>query len=145
MFIRDFKPSDLDDVIRIEFNSFDDPYPVDIILQLYNAGAGFLVSEISHNVVGYVIFWIKDGMGHIIVIAVEDKYRDMQIGSLLLDRAIYIFKKNNINQIKLEVRKSNIRARRFYQKNGFVQVGEEEDYYGDGESAVIMQFSSYEC
>lgn len=140
MIIRDFKLSDLNEVVKIEFNSFDDPYPVDVLIQLYNVGAGFLVAELAHHVVGYVIFWIKDGFGHIIIIAVDEKYRSMQIGSLLLEKAIFIFKRNNIFDIKLEVRKSNVRARHFYQRNNFVQVSEEDNYYSDGETAIIMKY-----
>lgn len=138
MIIRDFKPTDLDEVIRIEYEAFSEPYPIDIVMGLYEAGAGFLVAEIAGNIVGYIIFWIKDGIGHIIVIAIDSRFRGMQIGTLLLQRAIEIFKVNNITNVKLEVKKSNIRAQHFYYENGFVQIAEEEKYYNDGETAVIM-------
>ena len=116
MIIRDFLLSDLDDVVRIEYEAFDDPYPVGILLQLYNAGAGFLVAQVAQTIVGYVIFWIKEGQGHIIVIAVDSNYQDMKVGSLLLEKACFIFKRNNINTVFLEVRKSNIRAINFYKR-----------------------------
>ena len=144
MIIRDFLLSDLDDVVRIEYEAFDDPYPVGILLQLYNAGAGFLVAQVAQTIVGYVIFWIKEGQGHIIVIAVDSNYQDMKVGSLLLEKTCFIFKRNNINTVFLEVRKSNIRAITFYKRNGFVKINEEDDYYNDGESAIIMQYSNYD-
>ncbi|ABC57583.1 ribosomal protein S18-alanine N-acetyltransferase [Methanosphaera stadtmanae] len=144
MIIRDFLLSDLDDVVRIEYEAFDDPYPVGILLQLYNAGAGFLVAQVAQTIVGYVIFWIKEGQGHIIVIAVDSNYQDMKVGSLLLEKTCFIFKRNNINTVFLEVRKSNIRAINFYKRNGFVKINEEDDYYNDGESAIIMQYSNYD-
>ena len=144
MIIRDFLLSDLDDVVRIEYEAFDDPYPVGILLQLYNAGAGFLVAQVAQTIVGYVIFWIKEGQGHIIVIAVDSNYQDMKVGSLILEKTCFIFKRNNINTVFLEVRKSNIRAINFYKRNGFVKINEEDDYYNDGESAIIMQYSNYD-
>ena len=144
MIIRDFLLSDLDDVVRIEYEAFDDRYPVGILLQLYNAGAGFLVAQVAQTIVGYVIFWIKEGQGHIIVIAVDSNYQDMKVGSLLLEKTCFIFKRNNINTVFLEVRKSNIRAINFYKRNGFVKINEEDDYYNDGESAIIMQYSNYD-
>ena len=144
MIIRDFLLSDLDDVVRIEYEAFDDPYTVGILLQLYNAGAGFLVAQVAQTIVGYVIFGIKEGQGHIIVIAVDSNYQDMKVGSLLLVKACFIFKRNNINTVFLEVRKSNIRAINFYKRNGFVKINEEDDYYNDGESAIIMQYSNYD-
>ena len=115
---------------------------ISILLQLYNAGAGFLVAQVAQTIVGYVIFWIKEGQGHIIVIAVDSNYQDMKVGSLLLEKACFIFKRNNINTVFLEVRKSNIRAINFYKRNGFVKINEEDDYYNDGESAIIMQYSN---
>ena len=144
MIIRDFLLSDLDDVVRIEYEAFDDPYPVGILLQLYNAGAGFLVAQVAQTIVGYVIFWIKEGQGHIIVIAVDSNYQDMKVGSLLLEKTCFIFKRNNINTVFLEVRKSNIRAINFYKRNGFVKINEEDDYYNEGERAIIMQYSNYD-
>ena len=114
------------------------------MLQLYNAGAGFLVAQVAQTIVGYVIFWIKEGQGHIIVIAVDSNYQDMKVGSLLLEKTCFIFKRNNINTVFLEVRKSNIRAINFYKRNGFVKINEEDDYYNDGESAIIMQYSNYD-
>ena len=55
MIIRDFRLSDIDDVLAIEYEAFSDPYPVDILLQLYESGAGFAVAEIGKRVVGYML------------------------------------------------------------------------------------------
>lgn len=143
MIIRDFKVTDLDSVLKIEFDSFKEPYPVDLIMKLYDAGAGFLVAEISNVVVGYIIFWVKDKIGHIIVIAVDGAFRSIGIGRMLLLHAIHIFSLNQIYDIKLEVKKSNRRAQEFYKRNGFKIIGVEEGYYSDGEAAVIMLYSHH--
>ncbi len=144
MIIRDFKLSDIDDVLAIEYEAFSDPYPVGVLLQLHERGAGFAVAEVGKHVVGYIIFWIRDGMGHIIAIAVNSNYRNMHVGSLLLEKTLKIFFLNNINVIELEVRKSNISAINFYLKHGFVKVREEKSYYGDGEDAIIMHYVNSE-
>lgn len=144
MIIRDFRLSDIDDVLAIEYEAFSDPYPVDILLQLHNYGAGFAVAEVGRHVVGYIIFWIRDEIGHIIAIAVNSNYRNMHVGSLLLERTLQTFFSNNINVIGLEVRKSNTSAINFYLKHGFVKVREEKNYYGDGEDAIIMHFTKSE-
>lgn len=144
MIIRNFQLSDIDDVLAIEYEAFSDPYPVSILLQLHNGGAGFIVAELGVRVVGYVIFWIKKGVGHIIAIAVNSNYRQMHIGSVLLEKTLDIFQSNNINTVGLEVRKSNIAAINFYLKHGFVKVEEEENYYNDGETAIIMHYTRVE-
>ena len=143
MIIRDFQLPDLDGVLTIEYDVFNDPYPPGIIVELFNKGAGFLVAEFCERIVGYVIFWIKESVGHIIIIAVDKNYQNMQIGSALLKKAIAIFYRNKIYKIRLEVRKSNEMAIHFYQKNGFIKIATEDNYYADGESAIIMQYSKY--
>ncbi len=141
MIIRDFKLSDIDKVLAIEYEAFPDPYPVDVLLQLHRTGVGFIVAEMGKNVVGYVIFWIHEGKGHIIAIAVDSNYRNMHVGSLLLDKTIKIFLSNKIYTVWLEVRKSNTHAINFYLKHGFVKEVEEDNYYSDGEAAIIMKYT----
>lgn len=145
MIVRDFRLSDIDDVLAIEYEAFPDPYPVDVLIKLHQSGAGFAVAELGKHVVGYVIFWIREGKGHIIAIAVNSNYRNMHIGSVLLEKTLKIFFSNNINIIGLEVRKSNTYAINFYLKHGFIKVREEDDYYGDGEAAIIMQYRKDNC
>ena len=142
MIIRDFKISDLDFVVNIQFDSFDDPYPIGLLLDLYKHGAGFLVAQVGRIVVGYVIFWVSDDIGHIIAIAVDSRFRDMNVGSLLLEKVKYILKRNSIKVINLEVRKSNFDAIRFYINHGFSVVDEIEEYYSDFEDGVIMQYNN---
>lgn len=142
MIIRNFRLSDLDQVLAIEYDNFTDAYPSGIFVQLYESGVGFLVAEAGNRVVGFIIFWIREGKGHIIAIAVDKNFQNMHIGTLLLNKTKQIVLSNKINVITLEVRKSNFNARKFYLKNGFVEVSEEESYYSDGESAILMQFTN---
>jgi ribosomal-protein-alanine N-acetyltransferase len=125
MIIREFKRPDIKRVLEIEMASFSDPYPANILIDIYNLGAGFLVAQKNNWVVGYIIFWIKyEDEGHIISIAVES--------------SIEVFKKFNVKEIKLEVRVGNKSARKFYSKMGFKEQKIVKDYYEDLEDAVIM-------
>ncbi|MCC7551925.1 MAG: ribosomal protein S18-alanine N-acetyltransferase [Methanobacterium sp.] len=140
MIIREFKRPDLKRVLEIELASFDDPYPAHVLVDIYNLGAGFLVAQQDNIVVGYIIFWIRfEDDGHIISIAVDRKYHRKKIGTQLVETALEIFKKYNVNRIRLEVRKGNRKARKFYQKLGFAEKTSLIDYYEDGEDAVIME------
>ena len=76
MFIREFVPSDLARVYQIEVESFSTPYELAILQQLYEIGAGFLVAVEDGEIVGYIIFWVKEeGLGHIIALAVDRKFK----------------------------------------------------------------------
>ena len=140
MIIREFKRPDIRRVLEIETESFNNPYPPSILIDIYNLGAGFLVAQHDNIVVGYIIFWIRyEDEGHIISLAVDKKYRKKGIGGDLVDYAINIFEKCNLREIKLEVRIGNKGARKFYKKLGFEVKEILKNYYEDGEDAVIMK------
>jgi len=139
MIIREFKRPDVKRVLEIEMASFDDPYPANILVDIYNLGAGFLVAQENNRVLGYIIFWIKfEDEGHIISIAVDKNYRRLEVGSKLVETSIEVFKKFEVKIIKLEVRVGNKGARKFYSKLGFKEEKIVENYYEDLEDAVIM-------
>ena len=139
MIIREFKRPDVKRVLEIEMASFDDPYPANILVDIYNLGAGFLVAQENNRVLGYIIFWIKfEDEGHIISIAVDKNYRRLEVGSKLVETSIEFFKKFEVKIIKLEVRVGNKGARKFYSKLGFKEEKIVENYYEDLEDAVIM-------
>ncbi len=137
--IREFRRPDIKRVLEIEEASFKDPYPVNILIDVYNLGAGFLVAEHDNIIIGYIIFWIRyEGEGHIISIAVDEYYRRKDVGSRLVEAALKIFKRYNVAQIKLEVRVSNRGAINFYKDNGFAEREVLKNYYEDYEDAVLM-------
>jgi ribosomal-protein-alanine N-acetyltransferase len=139
MIIREFQYSDLKKVYEIEVMSFSEPYDVEILLKLFDLGVGFLVAEENGEVIGYIIFWIKEiDNGHIISLAVNENYRGTKVGSNLLRSAINIFVNCGIYKINLEVKIQNIQAIEFYKSFGFVIDREEENYYEDGSNAFKM-------
>jgi [ribosomal protein S18]-alanine N-acetyltransferase len=139
MIIREFRRPDINRVLEIEVASFKDPYPVNILIDIYNLGAGFLIAEYDNIIVGYIIFWIRfEDEGHIISIAVDDKYHRKAVGSQLVAAALKIFKQYNIDIIRLEVRTSNKGAIKFYKSQGFTEREVVNNYYEDLEDAVLM-------
>ena len=143
MYIREFVPSDLGRVYQIEVESFSTPYEVAILQQLYEIGAGFLVAIEDGEVVGYIIFWIKEeGLGHIIALAVDKKFRGQHIATRLLMMAITIFNNCDIHRITLEVKSHNDVAVAFYKKFGFKIDRKVPKYYEDGSDAYVMIFNA---
>ncbi|MCQ2972427.1 MAG: GNAT family N-acetyltransferase [archaeon] len=115
MKIRECRQEDLDRVLEIENMSFDESYGMLMFQKLLDIGAGFLVCEFNDIVIGYILFWIKnEGEGHIISIAVDEKYRCLGAATLLLSRAILGFKIANQELVTLEVRESNTAPIEFY-------------------------------
>jgi len=136
MIIREFRPKDLKRVNEIEKMSFSNPYEIEMLKQLFDIGAGFLIAQINDYIVGYIIFWIKEEyQGHIISLAVDTNYKRQNIGSRLVKVAIDIFKNFNIKRINLEVKTQNKEAICFYKSIGF-KCGEKIlNYYENGDNA----------
>ena len=139
MIIRKFCPTDLKRVFEIENMSFDQSYGIKMFQQLYEMGIGFLVAEHEGYVIGYVMFWIKyEFNGHIISIAVDEKYRRLGAGTKLLVKAISILSLLNLDTIYLEVNENNHGAIEFYKKFNFEVDRKVPHYYNNGDGAIVM-------
>lgn len=138
---RKAKAGDLKQIYRIEVSSFHNPYPVDLLLAfiLSRTYDIFVAEDINKKILGYAIVTLERSKNalHITSIAVDKAYRRRGIGRKLLN---FIFDnyKGKANFAWLEVRKSNKPAIEFYRKNNFVEKGEMENYYEDGEAAKIF-------
>lgn len=143
MYIRPFKEFDLDRVYEIELHSFSDPFPKHLIKQLFDFGLGFLVAIVDDIVVGYLIFDIRkvglENRGHIISLAVDPDYRRQKVATSLLFYSISILLYNKVRSLELEVKETNFKAINFYKKLGFYLVTITENYYNDGEDALILK------
>jgi len=138
--IRKFQPSDFPWVIDIERKVFNEHDPF-FYMQFYETcSEGFIVAEINGFVAGYVVgFLASENTGRIFSLAILPKHQNRRMGSALLKEIIDVFRKMKVSEIILEVRASNIKAKRFYQKHGFYQTGILEKYYNDAENACMMR------
>ncbi|VVB96685.1 putative N-acetyltransferase [uncultured archaeon] len=138
--IRKFQPQDFPWVIDIERKVFNehDPY---LYMQFYETyPETFIVAEINGFVVGYVAgFLAKEGVGRVFSLAVHPSYQNRSVGGSLLKEIIGTFQSFGVTGIILEVRSGNIKARRFYERHGFRQIGIKEKYYNDAENACLMK------
>ena len=90
-------------------------------------------------VIGYVGVWLIFGEGHITNVALMPHYQGRGIASAMIKKIIMIIRSMGINSMTLEVRPSNNKALRLYQKFGFKSVGRRPHYYLDNnEDAEIM-------
>jgi ribosomal-protein-alanine N-acetyltransferase len=89
--------------------------------------------------IGFSGIWMMAGEAHITNIAVRRDYRGRGLGDMLLVATIDLAVQRNASFMTLEVRVSNLAARKLYEKYGFAQTGLRRSYYLDNrEDAVIM-------
>ncbi len=141
LLIRGIVEDDIDEIVEIEKECFPTPWSRDAFLTEIreNKLAKYLVVEIDGEVAGYGGMWLILNEGHITNIAVREKYRGLGIGNRILEGLIYYCASKNIQNMTLEVRKSNIVAQNLYKKYKFVEYGVRPRYYADNnEDALIM-------
>jgi [ribosomal protein S18]-alanine N-acetyltransferase len=97
---------------------------------------------VSPRVLGYVVAWFAGGQGEIANLAVDPDMRGQRIGSALLDAVLDEARRHGTEEVFLEVRSSNLRARQLYESRGFAEVGRRSRYYRQPvEDAVILRWT----
>jgi ribosomal-protein-alanine N-acetyltransferase len=132
---------DLPAVHAIERASFDSPWPVDAYRSELetNRLAQYLVAHAGDEIAAYGGMWLMVDEAHIITFAVDPAWRRQRIGERLLLALLDLAQDAGAQEATLEVRLSNLPARRLYEKFGFRPVGLRPRYYSDnGEDALIM-------
>ena len=89
---------------------------------------GFLAIE-DDEPVGYAMFAYIAGEGEILTIAVLKKHRGKNIAKELLKKGFKQLIEENVKNVFLEVRESNITAQKLYNSFGSKKVGVRPKYY----------------
>jgi ribosomal-protein-alanine N-acetyltransferase len=139
--IRPMAIADLPAVQLIERASFTTPWPPQAYRQELESNrlAAYLIGEIGDAIVAYGGVWLMVDEAHVTTFAVHPRYRRRGIGERLLLSLLDLSIARRAREATLEVRLSNLGARRLYEKYGFRPVGIRPRYYSDNqEDALIM-------
>jgi ribosomal-protein-alanine N-acetyltransferase len=135
---------DLDDVLEIEQKSFSFPWSRNSFYMeiRQNRYAYYIVARLKDNgrIIGYGGVWVLFDEGHITTLAVHPLHRKAGIGSFMLEHILRKACTNGATQVFLEVRDSNLAARRLYEKFKFKVIGRRKNYYLN-EDALIMVYT----
>ena len=133
--------ADLAAVQQIEKVSFSTPWPSHAYSSELetNRLAHYLAVRAGSEVVGYAGIWLMVDEAHVTTFAVAPRQRRRGIGEVLLAELMALARRIGASVATLEVRVSNMPARRLYEKYGFMPVGVRRNYYSDDrEDALIM-------
>ena len=136
---------DLGAVQAIERASFTTPWPAHAYRSELetNRLAHYLVARVGDEVAAYAGMWLMVDEAHITTFAVGPAWRRRRIGERLLLAMLDLARERHAREATLEVRLSNLAARRLYEKYGFRPVGLRPRYYSDdNEDALIMTTES---
>lgn len=129
----------VDDVISIQNNlNIHILSKENILNDINNSNFKCIVAVYDKEIIGYISFsYIFDI--EIESVLVKSSYQRQGIGTLLLNYIFKFAKENKINNVFLEVRKSNIGAISLYIKLGFSNISIRKKYYENAEDALILK------
>lgn len=139
--IRPMRRDDLDGgVLDIERESYPIPWSRRMMEgELARPNGICLVAEHDGGLVGYILVALQVDVWHVLNVTVHPLHRGRRIGEALVRSAIAVGDRRDHGGYTLEVRVSNDRAIRLYERLGFVTHGVRRRYYSDnGEDALIM-------
>ena len=131
----------LDAVCEIERRTFPLPWTRQQFsdLHAHPAGLGWVAARRDGRLVGYAIGWVAADEAELADLAVSEESRDQGIGAVLVRAFAGEAGVRGARRLYLEVRVSNERAQRFYDRLGFGVVGRRTAYYRNPrEDALAM-------
>jgi [ribosomal protein S18]-alanine N-acetyltransferase len=145
LIVEPMRLDDLPAVHDIELASFTAPWPPHTYRSELESNklAHYLVARAGDTVAAYGGMWLMVDEAHITTFAVHPAWRRQRIGERLLLAFLDIAVDQGAHEATLEVRLSNLAARKLYEKYGFRPVGLRPRYYSDDhEDALIMTTSA---
>jgi len=133
--LRAAEPGDLGGVTSLERIAFADPWSRRAFADLIgNPAVLFVVADSSDatgpaELLGYVVAWFAADESEIGNLAVAPRARGRGVGGALLDAALAEAVRRGAAMTYLEVRESNVAARRLYASRGFAELGRRRKYY----------------
>jgi ribosomal-protein-alanine N-acetyltransferase len=133
---------DLDGVLEVEAESFTNPWTREMyVAELRNRSVCHImvVRTEARPVVGYCAFWLVSDEIHINNLAIRPGFRGQGLGTALVSEVLAHAQALGATRATLEVRESNVNARRMYERLGFQVAATRRDYYTSPvEDALIL-------
>lgn len=139
--LRPMREGDLGQVLRMERLSFRSPWSRSIFLHelRINPIAASWVLEREGRLLGYASAWIRGEELKINNLVVDPDHRRSGLADWMLPKVLEEGLIRGCSRAILEVRPSNLAARRLYEKHGFTVTGRVTNYYREeGEDALVM-------
>lgn len=131
--------SDLDEIKDILVSDFDDFWTYSILKdELNSSSSHYIVAKLNNKIVGFGGIKVVLDSADIMNIVVKKNFRNLGIGTSILNEIIALCSSLNLSSITLEVRKDNKYAISLYENFGFETLGVRKKYY-NGIDGFIME------
>lgn len=117
---------------QLEKECFADPWSLEgLRAELTNPASRFLAAVSGETLAGYLGFHAVCGEGYIANVAVAQPFRRQGVARALLRAAEEIALKEKLEFLSLEVRTSNLPARKLYESEGYDHIGARPGFYAN--------------
>lgn len=110
---------------------------------LRSSSAVSLKAQVGGETVGFILGLIEQSgklfVGHIYTIDVVPRYRRIGVGIRLLEEIEQGFIRKDAEACVLEVRISNLAARKLYRKQGYTELEKLDSYYAKGIHGIRLE------
>lgn len=138
--IREMTAEDVQAVVDVENDVFTTAWSAQMFAQeIENPLTTYLLVCMDEEVIGFGGFWLVVDEAQVTNIAIKQDWQSRGYGRVLVGDLMKMARQKGALTISLEVRPSNKRAIKLYEKLGFAEVGIRPGYYQDnGENAILM-------
>lgn len=139
--LRPMRPADLEGVLAVEQTLYTHPWTQGNFRDSLHAGYSCWVMEAGRDLAGYGVLMIGVGEAHLLNLSIARPWQRRGLGRSLLAHFIQVAGDFGATRMLLEVRPSNVAARRLYAGAGFLEIAVRRGYYPAGaerEDAVVM-------
>ncbi len=134
-------PADLDGVQAVDRESFPSPWTRAMYEEeLRNPGVAFIIVARAAGtpVAGYCSYRLVADEIQINNVAVRPAHRRLGLGRALVEAAVAHGRRGGARTAILDVRRSNVSARRLYIRLGFREIGQRPRYYEHPEEDALV-------
>lgn len=132
----------LDEVVAVERTAYDHPWTRGNFVDSLRSGYQAQVLGADGVLLGYFVAMKGVDEVHLLNLTVAPEHQRQGWGRVILDALALWSRSQGAQWLWLEVRISNARAQRMYERHGYRRVGERKNYYpaaqGGREDAVVM-------
>ena len=136
---RKLNSDDLAQVSEVERKAYSEPWSDQLLLESLNAPMTYTLGLFcGPELRAYAIFQIVLDEGHLLNLAVHPDHQSLGFGTKLLEMVLEQAHQGGASRVFLEVRPSNLKALQLYRSRGFVTLKRRENYYANGEAALVL-------
>jgi ribosomal-protein-alanine N-acetyltransferase len=139
-----FRPMQMDDlefIMAIEPQIYPYPWTRGNFSDSLSSGYSAWVLMLNEQIIGYSLMMLVLDEAHLLNLSVAKSFQKQGLGRTLLEHMVSIAKNNQMANMFLEVRPSNISAIALYENMGFNEMAVRRGYYpaaNGREDAVLM-------